>query len=65
MAGRIVVTGRVPEPALDILREAGELVAHGQETALPVEELHAAIAGAGLMTSGRACLPPNPPPSGR
>ena len=24
MAGRIVVTGRVPEPALDLLREAGE-----------------------------------------
>jgi len=24
--GRIVVTGRVPEPALDLLREAGELM---------------------------------------
>ena len=46
MAGRVVVTGRVPEPALDILREAGELDAHTQETALPVDELHAAIAGA-------------------
>ena len=34
MASRIVVTGRVPEPALDILREAGELDAHTQETAL-------------------------------
>ena len=46
MAGRIVVTGRVPEPALDLLRAAGELDAHSQETALSVEELHAAIAGA-------------------
>lgn len=44
--GRIVVTGRVPEPALDLLREAGELDYHSQETALPVAELHAAIAGA-------------------
>ena len=34
MAGRIVVTGRVPEPALDVLREAGALDAHAQETAL-------------------------------
>ena len=46
MAGRVVVTGRVPEPALEILREAGELDAHTQETALPIAELHAAIAGA-------------------
>jgi len=44
--GRIVVTGRVPEPALDLLREAGELDYHSQETALSVAELHAAIAGA-------------------
>ena len=44
--GRIVVTGRVPEPALDLLREAGELDYHSQETALPVAELHGAIAGA-------------------
>jgi glyoxylate reductase len=46
MAGRVVVTGRVPQPALEILREAGDLDAHTQETALPVEQLHAAIAGA-------------------
>ena len=44
--GRIVVTGRVPEPALDLLRAAGELDYHSQETALSVAELHAAIAGA-------------------
>ena len=37
--GRIVVTGRVPEPALDLLREAGELDYHSQETALSVAEL--------------------------
>ena len=51
MAGRVVVTGRVPEPALDILREAGELDAHTQETALPAEELHAAIAGADAVVT--------------
>jgi glyoxylate reductase len=51
MAGRIVVTGRVPEPALDVLREAGELDAHTQETALSVEELHAAIAGADAVVT--------------
>src|SRR4051794_35013069 len=46
MTARIVVTGRVPDPALELLREAGELDAHMQETTLPVDELHAAIAGA-------------------
>jgi glyoxylate reductase len=51
MAARIVVTGRVPEPALDLLREAGELDAHMQETALPVDELHAAIAGADAVVT--------------
>jgi glyoxylate reductase len=51
MAGRIVVTGRVPEPALDILREAGDLDARTQETALPVAELHAAIAGADAVVT--------------
>jgi glyoxylate reductase len=51
MAGRIVVTGRVPEPALDLLREAGELDAREQETALPVEDLHAAIAGADAVVT--------------
>ena len=30
MPGRVVVTGRVPEPALDILRAAGELDARTQ-----------------------------------
>jgi glyoxylate reductase len=51
MGGRIVVTGRVPEPALDLLRAAGELAAHMQETALTVEELHAAIAGADAVVT--------------
>jgi glyoxylate reductase len=51
MAGRIVVTGRVPEPALDVLREAGELDAHLQETALSADELHAAIAGADAVVT--------------
>ena len=51
MAGRIVVTGRVPEPALDLLREAGELDCAQQETALSVAELHAAIAGADAVVT--------------
>ena len=51
MAGRIVVTGRVPEPALELLREAGDLDAHMQETTLPVDELHAAIAGADAVVT--------------
>ncbi len=51
MSGRIVVTGRVPEPALDLLRAAGELDARMQETALTVDELHAAIAGADAVVT--------------
>ena len=51
MPGRIVVTGRVPEPALELLREAGEVDAHMQETALSVEELHAAVAGADAVVT--------------
>ena len=51
MSGRIVVTGRVPEPALDLLRTAGELDARMQETALTVDELHAAIAGADAVVT--------------
>jgi glyoxylate reductase len=51
MAGRIVVTGRVPEPALELLREAGDLDAHMQETTLPVDELHAAIVGADAVVT--------------
>src|SRR5262249_7732499 len=51
MPGRIVVTGHVPEPALELLRETGELDAHMQETALPLDELHAAIAGADAVVT--------------
>jgi glyoxylate reductase len=51
MPGRIVVTGRVPEPALELLREAGELDAHMQETALSVEQLHASVAGADAVVT--------------
>jgi glyoxylate reductase len=51
MPGRIVVTGRVPEPALELLRETGEVDARMQETPLPVDELHAAIAGADAVVT--------------
>jgi glyoxylate reductase len=45
--GRIVVTRRIPEPALQLLREArGEVWLSPHDRPLTVEELHAAIDGA-------------------
>jgi glyoxylate reductase len=42
----IVVTGRIPEPGLDLLRSAGEVVAWSSDTPATVDEVHAAVAGA-------------------
>ncbi len=42
----IVVTGRIPEPGLELLRSAGEVVAWSSDTPATVEEVHAAVAGA-------------------
>ena len=42
----IVVTGRIPEPGLDLLRTAGEVVAWPSDTPATVAEVHAAVAGA-------------------
>jgi lactate dehydrogenase-like 2-hydroxyacid dehydrogenase len=43
---RIVVTRRIPEPALDRLRAAGETWVSPYDRALDAPELHAAVAGA-------------------
>jgi glyoxylate reductase len=42
----IVVTGRIPEPGLELLRSAGEVVAWSSDTPATVDEVHAAVAGA-------------------
>jgi glyoxylate reductase len=42
---RIAVTGRIPEPGLDILRAAGDLWAWGTDDAAPVATVHEQIAG--------------------
>jgi glyoxylate reductase len=45
-ASRFAVTGRVPEPALELLREAGEVAVADVEAPLPREELLSFVAGA-------------------
>jgi len=51
MAARIVVTRAIPEPALERLREAGEVEVSGADRALEPDELHALVAGAeGVVT---------------
>jgi glyoxylate reductase len=42
---RIAVTGRIPEPGLDILRAAGEVWAWSNDDAAPVATVHDRIAG--------------------
>ena len=48
---RFVVTGRVPQPALELLREAGEVVAADSETALPREQLLELVVGADAVVA--------------
>jgi glyoxylate reductase len=43
---KIVVTGRIPEPGLDLLRAVGEVDAWSSDTPATVVEVHAAVAGA-------------------
>ncbi len=43
---KIVVSRRLPQPALDLLADADELWVSPHDRALTVEELHAAVAGA-------------------
>jgi glyoxylate reductase len=46
---RFVVTGRVPEPALELLRETGEVAAAGAGGPLPRAELLQLVAGADAL----------------
>lgn len=48
---RIVVTRRIPQPALDLLADAGDLWVSEHDRPLTTEELHAAIAGADAVVT--------------
>jgi glyoxylate reductase len=48
---RIVVTRRIPEPAIELLREAGETWVSPHDRPLTTGELHAAVAGADAVVS--------------
>jgi glyoxylate reductase len=48
---RIVVTRKIPEPALELLREAGQVWLPEPDHLLSTEELHAAVAGADAVVS--------------
>ena len=51
MAARIVVTRRIPEPAIELLQEAGDVWVSPHDRPLATDELHAAVAGAdGVVT---------------
>lgn len=51
MAPRIVVTGRIPESGLALLRAAGEVWAWDADSPIPVEECHRRIAGADAVVT--------------
>ncbi|MDX6378945.1 MAG: glyoxylate reductase, partial [Gaiellaceae bacterium] len=51
MGRRIVVTRRIPEPALDLLREAGDVWLSPHDRPLTVSELHEAVAGADAVVT--------------
>lgn len=51
MAHRIVVTRRIPEPALDLLRAAGDTWLNLEDRPLTRDELHEAIAGADAVVT--------------
>jgi glyoxylate reductase len=48
---RIVVTRRIPDPALDLLRPAGEVWVSPHDRPLETGELHAAVAGADAVVT--------------
>ena len=51
MAARIVVTRRIPEPAIELLEGAGDVWVSPHDRPLATDELHAAVAGAdGVVT---------------
>jgi len=51
MGHRIVVTRRIPEPALDLLRAAGDTWLNPEDRPLTRDELHEAIAGADAVVT--------------
>lgn len=51
MGWRIVVTGRIPEAAMEVLREAGEVHVCEQGRPLEARELHEAVRGAHAVVS--------------
>ena len=48
---RIVVTRQIPEPALDLLRIAGDVWINREDRPLTTDELHAAISGADAVVT--------------
>src|SRR3954447_10284632 len=50
-APRIVVTRRIPEPAVDLLREAGDVWVSPDDRPLETQELHDAAAGADVAVT--------------
>jgi glyoxylate reductase len=51
VARRIVVTRRIPEPALELLRTAGDTWVSPHDRPLTSEELHGAVAGADAVVT--------------
>jgi glyoxylate reductase len=51
VSARFAVTRRIPEPALDLLREAGDVWVSPDDRPLKTEELHAAVAGADVAVT--------------
>jgi glyoxylate reductase len=50
-SARIVVTRRIPEPAIDLLREAGDVWVSPDDRPLETGELHDAVAGADIAVT--------------
>jgi glyoxylate reductase len=51
MPPRIVVTRRIPQPALDLLRRAGDVWLNPDDRALTRDELHTAVGGADAVVT--------------
>ncbi len=51
MAARIVVTRRIPEPALELLHAAGDVWLSPHDRPMTLEELYAAVAGADAVVT--------------
>jgi glyoxylate reductase len=51
VSARFAVTRRIPEPALDLLREAGDVWVSPDDRPLETDELHAAVAGADVAVT--------------